>query len=285
VDGSFDAAYSGVSCSHRIPFEGADKKAAERTIMSSIAVTGIVFACIFGGALIAMILGNALPEHHLRPESKDAVKQGLAVIATLTALVLGLLVAAAKGTYDAQSAAIKQFSADILLLDRVLARYGPETKEERELLRQGVTLMLHRLWPDSGGQTANLTPGEARAEAEALYEKLAERSPKNDSQRAIKDRAQNIMSDLERTRLRMFAQKESSIPVAFLVVLVFWLTILFAGLGLLAPRNTTVIAVLIVCALSVSCAIFLILELDRPFEGIMRVPSAPLQAAISRLQE
>jgi hypothetical protein len=253
--------------------------------MSPIAVTGLVFACIFGGAIIAMIMGRVLPEAHLRPDSKDAVKQGLAMIATLAALVLGLLVAAAKGSYEAQSAAIKQFSADVLLLDRVLARYGPETKEERDLLRRGVTLVLNRLWPDNGGQTANLSPGEARVEGEALYEKLAKLSPENDFQRFLKPQALDILKELEKTRLRLFAQKESSIPLIFLVVLVFWLTILFAGLGLLAPRNATVMAVLFVCALSVSGAIFLILELDRPFEGIMRVPSAPLQGALSRLQE
>ncbi|HEY7424595.1 MAG TPA: hypothetical protein VH682_10230 [Gemmataceae bacterium] len=253
--------------------------------MNPIAVTGIVFACIFGGAMMAMIVGRALPEQHLRPDSKDTVKQGLAMIATLTALVLGLLVAAAKGSYDAQSAAIKQLSADVLLLDRVLARYGAETKEERDLLRRAVALLLNRLWPERDGQTANLSPGEARVEAEAFYEKLAGLSPKNDSQSKIKARALDIANELEKTRLRLFAQKDSAIPLVFLVVLAFWLTILFAGLALLAPRNATVFSVLIVCALSVSGAIFLILELDRPFEGVMRVSSAPLQGALSQLQE
>src|SRR5262249_55113176 len=162
-----------------------------RSIVNPIAVTGIVFACIFGGAMIAMIMGRVLPEQHLRPDSKDAVKQGLAMIATLAALVLGLLVAAAKGSYDAQSAAIKQLSADCLLLDRFLARYGPETKEERDLLRRAVGLVLNRLWPD-GGQTANLSPGEARVEAEEFYEKLVKLKPENDSQRAIKARALDI---------------------------------------------------------------------------------------------
>jgi hypothetical protein len=252
---------------------------------SSIVVTGIVFACIFGGAIIALNMGRALPQEHLLPDSKDTIKQGLAMIATLAALVLGLLVAAAKGSYDAQAAFIKQFSADILLLDRVLARYGPETKEVRDVLRRGIPRVLNLLWPDRGGHTANLSPSETRVEAEAIYEKLAGLSPQNDSQLAIRARALDILNDLEKTRLRLFAQKESSIPLAFLVVLVFWLTVLFAGLGLLAPLNATVVGVLIVCTLSVSGAIFLILELDRPFEGLMRVPSAPLQGALSQLQE
>src|SRR5438552_234378 len=109
--------------------------------------------------MLAMFIGRALPEHHLRQDSKDAVKHGLALIATLAALVLGLLVAAAKGTYDTQSSAVKQMSADVLLLDRVLARYRPETKEARDLLRLAVTFTRDRLWPDDS-RSASLNPGE-----------------------------------------------------------------------------------------------------------------------------
>lgn len=253
--------------------------------MSPIAVSCVVFACVLGGALLALFVGRALPEHHLRPDSKDAVKQGLTLVATLTALVLGLLVAAAKGTYDTQASAVKQLAADVLLLDRVLARYGPETKEERDLLRRAAGLTLDRLWPANGAQAANLAPGEARAETEAFYDKVAGLTPQTEAQRTLKARALEIATDLEKTRLRLFAQKDSSIPVPFLVVLVFWLTILFAGCGLLAPRNATVIACLIVCVLSVAGALFLILELDKPFEGIMRVSSAPLHDALSRISE
>jgi hypothetical protein len=251
--------------------------------VSPILVSCIVFALVFGSAVLAMLIARALPEHHLHPESRDAVKQGLALIATLAALTLGLLIAAAKGSYDAQSNAIKQFSADVLLLDRVLARYGSQTKEARDLLRSAVTRILDRLWPDDSGRSANLTPGEARAEAEAFYEKLAGLSPENDTQRALKARALDITGGLEKTRLQLFAQKGSGIPLPFLVVLAFWLMILFAGLGLLAPRNATVVAILIVCVLSVAGALFLILELDRPFEGILRVSSAPLRETLSLL--
>ncbi len=251
--------------------------------MSSLAIAGVVFACVFGGALLAMLVGRALPGHHLSGESRDAVKLGLGTIATLAALVLGLLVAAAKGTYDAQGSAVKQLSANVMLLDRLLARYGPETKEARELLRRAASMTLDRLWPGSGAGSTDLTPGEARALTEAFYEKVAELSPKTDAQRALKDRAVGLATDLEQTRLRMFSQQDSSIPTPFLVILTFWLVILFAGYGLLAPRNGTVVAALLVCTLSVSGALLLILELDRPFAGIVRVSSAPLQEAISRL--
>jgi hypothetical protein len=253
--------------------------------MSSLTIACIVFACVFGAALLAMLAGRLLPEQHLSGESKDVVKLGLATIATLAALVLGLLIAAAKGTYDAQSNAVKELAAKVLLLDRLLAAYGPQTQEARELLRRAIALTSERLWPGTGARGAELAPGEARAEAEAFYAKVAGLAPKDDAQRALKARALDVTADLLQTRLRLFAQKDSSIPTPFLVVLVFWLVILFAGYGLMAPRNATVVAALLVCALSVSGAILLILELDKPFQGIMQVPSAPLREAISRLGE
>jgi hypothetical protein len=251
--------------------------------MSPITIASVIFACVFGGALLAMALARALPEHHLRPESKEAVKLALALVATLAALVLGLLIAAAKGTYDTQSSAVKQLAADVLLLDRVLALYGPETKEAQELLRRGAAATLDRLWPEDEPRPANLTPGEARELMEAFYAKVAGLAPRNEAQRSLRTRALEITTNLAQTRLRLFTQRDSSIPLPFLVVLVFWLSILFAGFGLLAPRNATVGAILLVCALSVSGALFLILELDRPFEGIMRVSSAPLREALSQI--
>jgi hypothetical protein len=233
-----------------------------------------------------MLIGRALPAAHLSAESKDAVKVGLTLIATLTALVLGLLVASSKGTYDAQNASVRELAAKVILLDRALTAYGPETKEPRELLRRIVERTLQRIWPDGGAGPADLTPGEARSEMELFYDKVAALAPqKDDAKRAaIKARAMDITVDLVQTRLRLFAQRESSIPLPFLVVLVVWLAVLFIGNGLTAPRNATVIAVVVVCILSISCALFLILELDRPFDGILRISSVPLRDALAQIQ-
>src|SRR5262249_53748453 len=112
---------------------------------------------------------------------------------------------------------------------------------------------------------------------------IAELSPQNDAQRVLKARALDIMSDVTQTRLRLFTQQDSSLPLPFLVVLVFWLSILFAGYGLLAPRNATVVTVLVICTLSVSGAIFLMLELSTPFAGIMRVSGTPLRDALTMI--
>jgi hypothetical protein len=190
---------------------------------------------VAGATLLGMLVARALPEHHLRPDSRDAVKQGLTVIATLAGLVIALLVAAAKGTYDTQNSTMRQFAADVLLLDRVLSLYGSETKEARALLRHGVGAVLDRIWPADNARPVDLTPGEARADLETFYDKVASLVPQNDAQRALKARALDITAGLAQTRMRLFAQKDSSIPVALLVVLAFWLMILLGGSGLLAP--------------------------------------------------
>lgn len=253
--------------------------------MNSLVIAGVVFGCALGAALMAMVVSRRLPGHHLSSESKDVVKLGLGVIATLTALVLGLLVASSKGTYDAQDAAVKQLATSVSVLDRALAHYGPETQELREMLRQMVALAIERLWPEDGPRKGDLTPGSGptREAGDVFYDKLSELQPKTDAQRALKGRSMDLTIEMAQTRYRMHAQKDSSVPVAFLVVLVLWLMTLFAGYGLLAPRNLTVITVLMVCALSIAAAVFLVLELGRPFAGVIQVSSAPLQEALSRV--
>jgi hypothetical protein len=239
-----------------------------------------------------MLVSRALPGHHLSGDSKDAVKQGLAMIATLTALVLGLLVATTKGTYDSQGAAVRELAVNVGLLDRALSRYAPKTDEDRERLREAhkqlrtlVSVTREKMWPDSSGLPADVAPAEALASGGALFDNVSELDAKTDAQRLLKSKSLEFMVSLAQTRQRLFAQKESSIPLPFLLVLGFWLTILFACYGVLSPRNPTVVVVLTVCMLSVSAALFLVLELDRPFDGIMRVSDAPLRDALPRLKE
>lgn len=249
--------------------------------MSSMAVSWIVFACVFGAALLGFFLRAALPEPHLSTDSKDLVKLGIGLIATMAALVLGLLIASAKGSYDKQRSELTQMSTNIILLDRVLAHYGPETKEARNLLRHSVVRVLDQMWPEDGSRIAQLDP--MAAGGEALYDQLLALSPQNEAQRSLQAKALGITVDIGRTRWLMFEQQGSSIPMPFLVMVAFWLTIIFLSFSLFAPPNATVVATLLVCAVSVSGAIFLILQLDRPFEGLIQISSAPLRSALEHL--
>jgi len=241
-----------------------------------------VFACVFGGALLGLFLRSTLPDHHRSSESKDVVKLGMGLLATMAALVLSLLIASAKASYDAQSSEITQLAANVALLDRVLAHYGPETKDARDSLGRSVARAIDQMWPQSGSKAAaELNP--AATKAEGLYEMIQALSPQNEAQRSLRTEALKIGADVARTRSLLFAQAGSSIPLPFLMILVFWVAVIFVSFGLFAPPNATVIATLLVCALSVSGAIFLIIELDQPFHGFIQVSSDPLRAALAHL--
>jgi hypothetical protein len=251
----------------------------ERRFVGPEAISCGVFVCIFGGALLGSFLGDALPEHHVSPDSKDVVKLGIGVIGTMTALVLGLLIASAKGTFEAQKNEVTQMSVNVIQLDRILAQYGPETKEARDLLHRTIAGALERMWP-AENHGVNLEPS---AGWEGIFAKIDELGPRNDDQRWLRERARQISMDLGQMRWLLLQQADPAIPMPFLVVVVFWLTMLFASFGLFAPRNMTVIATQLVCALSVSMAIYLILDLERPFHGLIQISSVPFRNALAHL--
>jgi hypothetical protein len=199
----------------------------------------------------------------------------------MAALVLGLLIASAKGSYDTQRSELTQLATDVILLDRVLAHYGPETREARDLLRREVARALERSSTSGAARPAEPEPLGARAEP--FYVKLEALSPANDVQRSLLVAALRMSIELGRSRWLLVEQERWSIPKPFLAMLVSWVTIIFMGFGLFAPRNATVLVTLGVCALSVSGAIVLILELNQPFGGLIQLSTAPLQNALAQL--
>jgi hypothetical protein len=252
--------------------------------MSSITIGVIAFVCVMGGTIVGLLLRKTLPQHHLTGDSKDAVKMGSGLIATLTALVLGLLVSSAKTSFDEMNSAITQSSAKLIMLDRVLAHYGAETQPIRQTLRQSVIAGIDMIWPEHKNNADGIALFEnAPPTMELVADKLRALMPQNDSQRAFQAEAIQFCKEILQTRWLVIEQSQLSLPVTFLVVLLFWLTILFASIGLLAPSNKTVIAVLVVCAMSVAGAIFLIEEMNKPLSGMVKVSSAPLIKAVENM--
>jgi hypothetical protein len=250
--------------------------------VSSLTVSVIVALCVLGGAFLGGLLRARLPQHHLSNESKDIIKVGIGLIATLVALVLGLLVASAKTSFDTKSDEIKQIAARVILLDRDLRRYGPEAGQARRALRQAVAARLET--PLAKGRGTSLeTMRLSNANAETFEEAVSALVPASDSQRSLKASAVQLAHDIAQTRWLIIEQTGSSIATPFVVVVVFWLTVIFTSLGLFAPRNGTVLAVIVLCAISVSTAVFLILELDRPFQGLITLSLDPLREALGYL--
>ncbi|TYO64282.1 DUF4239 domain-containing protein [Bradyrhizobium hipponense] len=224
-----------------------------------------------------------LPGHHLSADDKDVVRLGTGLIGTIAALVLGLLIASAKSSYDTQSTQVTQMTSNIVLLDNLLAEYGSETNEVRNLLRRGVAALADRMWREKRPDATKARPFEASPSSDAFFVKLQQLSPPNDWQRSLQSRAIQIATDIAQTRLLLFAQTNNSIPMPFLVVLIFWLTIIFGSFGLFAKPNTTVFGSLFVFALSAAGAIYLVLELGQPFAGLMQISSVPLRIALTPL--
>jgi hypothetical protein len=251
--------------------------------MSELEIGSIVFACVFGSAMLGLFIGNALPEHHLSQDSKDVVKLGTALIATLAALVLGLLISSAKNSFDTEDGELVQNAARVISLDRDLADYGPETREVRDLLKRSYAARIDLLFPRDKLQAATEDTPESVVRTENIRAKLWQLSPQNDTQRALRSHALEIAGEMSATRWLLLLQKDEGLPMTLLVVLVAWLAIIFATFGLFAPRNATVVAALFVCALSVSGAILLILEMNSPFAGLMKISSAPMLDALANL--
>ncbi|HVN87260.1 MAG TPA: hypothetical protein VMW17_20700 [Candidatus Binatia bacterium] len=255
--------------------------------MTSTIIACIAFACVFGGASLGMFLRRALPEHHLSSDSKDVIKLGIGLVGTMSALVIGLLISSAKSTFDTQNSELTQSAANVVVLDHLLAHYGPETRAARDLLRRVTTDWLDQLWPAAGSRPVALpaTKG-AQPPIEAIQEIIRGLAPQSDAQRQLQSQSLQVTATLSQTRWLFLGQFGGrGIPMPFLVILIAWLVVIFISFGLFAPPNQTVIAVLLLCALSASGAIFLILEMEHPFEGLMKVSDAPLRAALAQLDQ
>jgi len=237
---------------------------------------------MLGGACVGILLRRTLPKHHLNDHSKDVVRLGSGLVATITALVLGLLITSAKNTYDLQRQEIRQIAEKLVLQDSQLKRYGPETRHARELQRQAIPALIGRIW----GQRAVQSPGapyQPGMEGDLVFSAIEALAPQNEVQRSLKFRALATTSAITEARVLLFEEADAGLPAALLVVVIFWLTMLFAGFTLFSPINATSATVLAIIALSASGAIFLILELNNPFSGLLQISSAPIRDALGVL--
>ncbi|MBP0620847.1 hypothetical protein [Cupriavidus consociatus] len=251
--------------------------------MSQLVIALIAFLCIFCAAMLGLYLRDVLPEHHLSEESSSAIKLATGLIATIAALVLGLLISSAKSTFDTVKGDLVHNAASIVHLDRLLFHYGPPAQELRATLRRDYAMWVELLASRDAAHTARLSNPEISVRVEAFQRKVAELSPTTPSQREIQARALQISDEVFASRSLALLQREGSVALPLLVVLVSWLAIIFGAFGLLAPRNGTIVVALLLCALSASGAILLILEMDTPLDGVIKVSLTPMREALARL--
>lgn len=249
--------------------------------MSAFSIGLVVFICLCGASAVGMLLRMYLPDHHLSADSKDVIKLATAVVGTLSALALGLLIASAKNTYDRAQTELQTSAAHLILLDRVLAHYGPPAHDARGLLRKLIEDRLRQPWD----KKRPVGPADTSVEAgiEPLQDKLRALVPQTDAQDLLRSRALEVSGKIAEAHWLQIEMRSEGLPWPFLAVMVFWLALLFFTFGLLAPANTTVVLTLLVCSLSVAGAVFLIVDMDHPYLGYIHVTDAPLRDAIDRL--
>jgi len=251
--------------------------------LNSTIVSLLAFGCTFGASLVAIFIRDRLPPQHVEGDSKEVVKLVLGLMATLTALVLGLLISSAHSAFDAQGAELQQLSIHIYQLDRILAHLGPDATPQREELHRIVASDIERIWPTQGAVKVPDGAIQVQEEIEGLFESIANLAPKTDLQRVGQSRALELIGSLGETRHLLIAQSRGSLSWPFLVVLMSWMSILFFGFGLFARYNGTAVAALCVGSLSVAGAISLILEMNQPYHGWIQVSSAPLRAVLAQI--
>ncbi|MET0276931.1 MAG: hypothetical protein ABW198_01250 [Pseudorhodoplanes sp.] len=249
--------------------------------MSALTISLLIFLLIVGGILLGSALRSMLPQQHLGKDAQDVVRLGVGLIATMAALVLGLLIASAKSSYDAQATQVRQITANILLLDTLLAQYGAEAQPIRQGIRAGLPALADRMWAEKReNKTGNF---ETIAANERIFAAIQRLSSTDSLQKSLQSRATQVATDIAQTRMLLFVGTGESMPRPFLVILVFWLVIIFASFSLFSELNRTVTALLALFAFSASCGIFLILELSQPFSGLMMISSEPLRHALAPL--
>lgn len=253
--------------------------------MSALQQSVLIFACILSGTILGMALRRWLPDHHLTDDAKEIARLGSGLIGTIAALVLGLLIAGAKSSYDLKSSQVNQLIANAIMLDDLLAQYGPESKTARAHLREALETMSERIWAEGDKVQKGAKPFEISRPFDNFQHAMQKLTPADDAQRSLRERALQATVDLAKIRFLLFAESEMdlSIPFPFLLVLVFWLTIIFLSFSLFVDPNPVIVVCMVVFAVSAAGALFLVIELADPFSGMMQISHEPLRQALPPL--
>jgi len=240
----------------------------------------IMLAVVFGGALFGLWLQKILPDQHLTTETKEVVRLTTALVATISALVLGLLVSSAKSSFDRFDDELTQNAARVVMLDRTLDEYGPQADAIRALIKAGFAKRIELLFSSDAGAKGAVDGSLAITLEENIDTRLLALAPEGPIQQGLQARAVELNSEINMTNALIHAQREDSLPTALLFVLGAWLSLIFTTFGLFAPRNAVVAGALLACSMSASGAVFLILEMNSPFNGFISLSSAPMHDAL-----
>jgi hypothetical protein len=249
--------------------------------LSAVAVGLTAFGLILASIGIGLLMRYWVPESHISGDSKEVIRLATALIGTMAAVVLALLFASTRTSFEVTNSSVGRMTTSIIELDHMLQEYGPEGQALRKALRQDVVAIVGSIWQDDASAKQmdhNAPGGQVR-----VLTMLRQMTPANPLQAAVQARALSVSGDLEQTRLSLIAQPTDSISKPFVIVLVLWLCFIFLSFSMSAKANTTLVVILVICAFSASSAIYLILELEQPFDGLMQIPNTAFRNALQPL--
>ena len=255
--------------------------------MNSIESAVLTFVLIFGAASAGFILQQRLPPNHLTDQSKGAAHLGAGLIATLAALILGLLVSSTKGSYDQTVSLVNEIAASFEHADRLLANYGPEAVPLRSLLKQSLEKAYSLVWPEERGLGKNVSlndPSSSKMVLESAYNGISMLKPSNPNQHQLQTDSIRLTDEIIQKRWLLqeivYGGGISSILLVIPVLFVAFITFVYA---LYAPRNTTVVAAMFSSSICIAISIFLISELASPLKGVLKISSKPVQLALQHM--
>ena len=251
--------------------------------MESVLFALGVAVLAFAAGLVGLKLHDWLPEKHALDRSREMIGAITGLLGLLLALVLGTLVGSAYSLYALEKSEVETLSARSLQLDSALEAFGPEGQPGRDGLRKAIIQSYNRIW---GHETADVSGMDVKAVVAGgriLDQFLASLTPKTDAQKQALANANAAAAQIQQTRILMDLQVASGVNWPMLAIVVCWSLLLFCGYGLVSPVNATVVVSLVLGAIAVASAVFLIIELTNPFVGLIKLSPGPVDETLRAL--
>lgn len=261
--------------------------------MSEIESALLVFVLVLAATAVGVVLRPRLPEEHKADETVQLVQLVIGMLVTFAALVLGLLTAAAKDSFDTVAADFRQHAAQLIQLDAQLRDYGPDADSARRQLRDYTAAIVASTWREKGGQSENdghnELPGQQLEDARlgqtlrAAGREIRRLEPRDAYHRKLADEALASLIQLDHERWKLIEEARNSISKPFFAMLTFWLMAIFLSFGLIAPRNALALVTITLGALSIASAVYVIVDLETPLSGSFSISGEPMRDALAHL--
>jgi hypothetical protein len=263
--------------------------------MSEMIVATLLFLLLLLNSAIGVLVQRRLPERHRSRETIEAIRLVISILLTFAALVLGLLTSSAKTSFDDFGSHMRAYGIDMIVLDQRLREYGDAAEPARALLRSYVAASIADTWPDEPSPAGDypkhlkrVRPDSIEGEEtgvliDRLDDTIRNLEPTDKPHRQLASLLAAGMARTLEQRWRLIEAAAPTVSWPLLSLMTSWLVMIFAVFGLGSPRNAVVYATMVLCALSISSAVYMILELDGPLSGWIVVSSQPLRDALQHI--